>query len=447
MIDLFVLAFGAIITVISLYFIINTLHKEEYALSALAASIISSGIFIAIFGESFPFSLFQLILILFIGQSFIKIFFFDRLLKTANYYTIILLLLVVVVGSLFYSKGIESGIINLLRLLTLCLLVFLIIQIRANVESLVLMINIMVGAALIISCISILENILNPQIAIQNVLSSGLKIDRASAGGIYSDPNRFAAALFLPLIYSFTRLLTTNKFKTKIIFGLILSVLLVGLVSSYSRSAFLSLGLTLFAVTIYLRKLPQLSILSVIGLIVIMLIPPLRNSFLLYGERIIDLLGGAIDTSSSIRLMLGSAAIGMFMDTNMIGVGFGAFSENFISYFSTQESVGVVEPHNIFYTIFAELGLIGFLIFTSLIVKIFGDGVFVINSINSHSKPIAITLLASFCCYIVFYQFYGGALYDANIYLIIGIILMLKVNMHGYSQLMSGNKISPNSTF
>lgn len=301
---------------------------------------------------------------------------------------------------------------------------------------------------IIISCISILENILNPQIAIQNVLSSGLKIDRATAGGIYADPNRFAASLFLPIIYSFILVLTTDKIKTKIFFSFSIAVLIIGLVSSYSRSAFLSLGLTLLIITIYLKKVPQLSILSLIGLVIILSVQPLRSSFLLYGERILELLGGAIDTSSNIRLMLGSAAIGMFMDSNMIGVGFGAFSENFISYFSTQESVGVVEPHNVFYTIFAELGLIGFLIFILILVKIFADGVQVINNVDLKTKPLAITLLASFSCYIIFYQFYGGALYDAFIYLIIGIILMLKVNIKEFKGLDSTREISsPNSTF
>lgn len=448
MIDFIVIVFGSLMTVMCFYFIINSIHKEDYILPALAASIISSGIFIAIFGESFPVSLFQVILILFIGLLLTKIFFFDRILKTANYFTLTLLLLVVMAGSLFYSKGIEGGLINLIRLLTLCLLVFLIIQIKVEVESLDLMINIVVIAAIIISCISILENILNPQIAIQNVLSSGLKIDRATAGGIYADPNRFAASLFLPIIYSFILVLTTDKIKTKIFFSFSIAVLIIGLVSSYSRSAFLSLGLTLLIITIYLKKVPQLSILSLIGLVIILSVQPLRSSFLLYGERILELLGGAIDTSSNIRLMLGSAAIGMFMDSNMIGVGFGAFSENFISYFSTQESVGVVEPHNVFYTIFAELGLIGFLIFILILVKIFADGVQVINNVDLKTKPLAITLLASFSCYIIFYQFYGGALYDAFIYLIIGIILMLKVNIKEFKGLDSTREISsPNSTF
>lgn len=148
MIDFIVIVFGSLMTVMCFYFIINSIHKEDYILPALAASIISSGIFIAIFGESFPVSLFQVILILFIGLLLTKIFFFDRILKTANYFTLTLLLLVVMAGSLFYSKGIEGGLINLIRLLTLCLLVFLIIQIKVEVESLDLMINIVVIARL-----------------------------------------------------------------------------------------------------------------------------------------------------------------------------------------------------------------------------------------------------------------------------------------------------------
>jgi O-antigen ligase len=124
--------------------------------------------------------------------------------------------------------------------------------------------------------------------------------------------------------------------------------------------------------------------------------------------------------------MLGNGAIAMFMDSNMIGVGYGGFSENFIRYFSTQETVGVVEPHNIFYTILAELGIIGFIIFIVIIVKLLMDISHVVKNSTNFNRHLAVALLGSFTSYLIFYQFYGGALYDAYVYLIIALVLIIK---------------------
>ncbi len=442
MIQSLVLVYAIVISIVCTYYFSKSIIEVEWALVSISAAIISSGVLLIVFGESFPISLFQIVLTVFIGLSSLKFFFFDQKLRSAGYYPSIIVFLVLISVSLFYSKGIEGGLINLLRFTVLSIFVFFIIQINASKKSLNVLMNVVISTAVFISIISILENILNPEIAIQNLLSSGLKIDRASAGGLYADPNRFAAALFLPMIYCFISVLEQKETKTKVLFSLILVVLIIGLVSSYSRSAFFSLGISLIFITIYLRKIPQLTVISLIGLVVITLIPSFRDSFLLYGGRILEVFSGNIDTSSNIRLMLGSGALAMFIDSNMLGVGFGAFSENFVQYFSTQESVGVVKPHNIFYTVLAELGVIGILIFLFILYKLFRDGIYLISNTSRDNKHLSLALVATLIAYLIFYQFYGGALYDANVYLTIGLILLMKLNLD-----TDRTKPSPNSIF
>jgi O-antigen ligase len=125
--------------------------------------------------------------------------------------------------------------------------------------------------------------------------------------------------------------------------------------------------------------------------------------------------------------MLGTAAIQMFFDTYSFGVGFDAFGEQFTKYYTLQQTIGVHEPHNITYTILAELGITGLFIFSALVFFIIRDAYENVKASKQNMDEIlSISLFTSLIAYLVFYQFYGGALFDSALMLNIGLILSHK---------------------
>jgi O-antigen ligase len=208
-------------------------------------------------------------------------------------------------------------------------------------------------------------------------------------------------------------------------------LILGGIITSYSRSGFLAVAVICIINIFIFKRFKPFVILGVIGVVAILLIPTFRLTFASYSERILDLLTGAIDTSSNIRIMLGIASINMFIDSYGLGVGFDAFSERFTSYYSIQETVGVVEPHNLTYTVLAELGMQGFIIFILIVFFLFKDALLNIrNAETIFDRILSVSFFCSFCGYILFYQFYGGGLTDNILMFNIALILTHKKFLH-----------------
>ena len=135
-----------------------------------------------------------------------------------------------------------------------------------------------------------------------------------------------------------------------------------------------------------------------------------RNLVFSIGDRIIDIFAGTSDDSSRFRLILLETAILMWLDSYTFGIGYQGFSTVFKKYHPPQEVGGVFEPHNEFYAVLAELGLIGFVVFIFMLWKILRIGWTSVKNYQKEEKSTAISLalFASFFGYIVFFQFLGG---------------------------------------
>jgi O-antigen ligase len=378
--------------------------------------------------EDIPLTLFQITFIgsfvFFIGYKIVND---DFEIHHNNYTLILLVFLSLIFLSLIYSDDRMNGFINATRFLVLLVFVGLLTNLVASRKHVIRGLIVISVLCVILSMMSVMESLLNPEVVIQNFLSQGAKLNRSAAGGIYDDPNRFAASLFIPLAFGFSVMNSRLDNKYRVAGGILFLVILGGIVTSYSRSGFL--GVVMICVlNIYLfRKYKPFLVLGSVAFVIILSLPSLRMTMFSYSERILDLLAGAGDDSSNIRVLLGFASIEMLLDSYGLGVGFDAFGDHFTSYYSVQKTLGVVEPHNITYTILAELGVQGFFIFVVLLFLLFRDSI--VNVRNSRAevdKIISITLLSSFFGYILFYQFYGGALFDTALMLNIGMMLSHK---------------------
>lgn len=390
------------------------------------------------FAEDFflPITLFQLFL-----MAALLLFVLNRLYTNSfsidytGYEIPVLAFLALIFLSLIYSPDRESGLFNVFRFMVLLLLVGYVLNTVYSIRIVSAVVVTLSGIAVLLSGYAITEIILNPQIAIQNLTGAQFGIRRASAGGLYHDPNRFAAILFLPIAFTFSVINSDLDKKYRIISAAVFLVLVGGLFSTFSRSGFLSVIVILLIVVGLYKNWKMAGLFGAAGLAIVLAVPELRDAFILNVERVIDVFFGTRDDSSGIRVMLGLAGLQMFIDSYMIGVGFDGFSEKFTNYYSLQQSIGVNEPHNITYTIMAELGLIGLLFYLYyLYVMAYHSIKNVRLSVSSMDKVISSTLLATYASYLLFYQFYGGALLDSNFMLVHALIFVV------YFQLLKKNR-------
>jgi O-antigen ligase len=121
------------------------------------------------------------------------------------------------------------------------------------------------------------------------------------------------------------------------------------------------------------------------------------------------------------------AAVQMFIDTHMIGVGLRGYAESILNFYSYQELIGIVLPHNVTYTILAELGLIGIMLFLFIIYRLTRDSYLNIRYASDElSRVVATSLFVSLMAFFMFFQFIGGGLPDNNVWLIIGLVYATK---------------------
>lgn len=197
--------------------------------------------------------------------------------------------------------------------------------------------------------------------------------------GPLSDPN-FYAQILVPLVpLALCQLWHESSLRLKLLAAYALSVIILALVFTYSRGGALALMIVLLvAATNKKLKLQFL----VLGLLVAMplwlLIPKefegrlstLSQLIPGRGEEIVD-----TDTSFQERMLLMRVAWEMFSEHPLLGVGAGNYSEHYEDYaqyvgssVSSYEDFGQRRfPHSLYLQIAAETGLVGLVLFVSIL--------------------------------------------------------------------------------
>ena len=170
----------------------------------------------------------------------------------------------------------------------------------------------------------------------------------------------------------------------------------------------------------------------------------IRQLTLSFLERFINIFARSSDDSSKYRILLGVTAIYMILDSYLMGIGFQGFSTVFKTYHPSDTTLGIYEPHNQFYAVFAELGIIGFCLFMGILYVI---GKTAISSIKlsgdvTAERAISVSLFATFIAYLVFYNFLGGMYYNSILFVVIGLIFVA----NKFVQTSSGNKAKLETT-
>jgi putative inorganic carbon (hco3(-)) transporter len=371
-----------------------------------------------------PVTAFQLFLILTAAAFFFHMLVMNKqTLKPLGFELELLLILTLISFSLIYSPARDSATLFFIRFIVLIVMAYLIANILRERREFYFIFGLLAALAMLLGALSVRSALLDPVTTYFNYLYGGARIIGRGAITV-EDPNVFATIFFLPIAFSTSIFLSGLKHWQRALAFSATVVLLAGLASTYSRSSWIATAVLLLLLVIYYKQY-KIMLFSFLGIIVVIIsVPELREISVNLYSRILDIFSGTQDDSSGIRLMLGFAGIKMFFDSYMLGVGIRGFPEYFTNYYSIQESIGVVEPHNVIYELLAELGLPGFLLFLLLVIIIFRKASANIrNSDNELDKIVATTLIASLTAFMIFYQFYGGALYSTLLWAIIGLIV------------------------
>lgn len=415
--------------IMGLAFAYHSLKNPYYVLLLVAVGSYLGNLIYLMEDGAVPVTIFQVFLVLcFLVIVTNRVITSDFDIKILGIELELLLFSALIYLSLIYSPNAENGLFNAIRFSILIAAVYLVVNIVNKLNQVTGILAALVGVALVLGLISVIETILNPSAAALDLVTEGKIQDRAS--GTQLDPNIFATHFFLPIAFTASLFLSFKSIPYKGTALIFVAIFTLAILSTFSRSAWVSAAVMLVVVAYFHKQMKLFVWLLGGAVLAVIIIPELQYVALNILDRIINIFAGTSDDSSRIRVLLGLAAIYMLFDSYLLGVGFRGFSEAFTDYFTTQTSIGVVEPHNITYTVLAELGIIGFLLFVFIYWKI---GLYAYQnikySISDFERSVSITLFATFIAFVVFYQFYGGGLFDNNFWILVGLIFAMKLNI------------------
>lgn len=327
--------------------------------------------------------------------------------------------------SIIYTPDREEALFYVFRFIALILMTYIVYGSIHSFEQLKRICFIVVGAALLVAVYNLLQVYLNPEIAAINYASQGKRLMRSSGGAL--DPNIFASNYFLPLmILSGLFSIEKSFLKRMVLFGCI-GLMIGSVLLSYSRSSWIAIAIGIFVIMYYTKNYRLLIYMFVAFLIAITVSDTVRQLAISFLERFVNIFAGSTDDSSKFRILLGITAVYMILDSYLLGVGFQGFSTVFKTYHPPETTLGIYQPHNQFYSVFAELGIIGFVLFMSIMYVIWKTCLQSIKGTpeGSNKRVISISLFATFIAYLLFYNFLGGMYYNSILFIVIGLIFVV----------------------
>lgn len=216
--------------------------------------------------------------------------------------------------------------------------------------------------------------------------------------GYSPGPNRFGFFLNLCLMIAIPQLVTTKslRYKMFLIFSIIMMILV--LITTMSRGAWASFIASAIVLSFYSRGCRKALITGLI-VAVVLLVAISTTSFLDAAyQRFAGLLNPTITKDYIGKPAVWSAAVKMFQDSPIVGVGIGSFRQLSPAYGSTI----LILPHNLYVYILAEFGLIGVAVFLFLMAVFLSEAIKTLKGLtNQNEKILFVGLLAGLLAYLV----------------------------------------------
>ena len=209
------------------------------------------------------------------------------------------------------------------------------------------------------------------------------------ANSTFENPNVFASfmVIIFPLaIYSFFN--EKNK-KRKWILLISIVLILGGIVTTYSRGAYIAILIS--AVILFFLGKKQTAFISIIGALMLVTVP---DKFF---DRISSL--GPGDTASMIRIDIWKSCYKIIKENFFFGIGPGV--QNVWNILLSRFNIDQPHAHNIFIELFVEGGIFGVLIFCVFLFFFFKDMVLLLKNCKE-SKVYGIVFISSMVGFLSF---------------------------------------------
>jgi O-antigen ligase len=216
----------------------------------------------------------------------------------------------------------------------------------------------------------------------------GLQNGGRGIGGFLGDENDFAMTLNMIIPFPYFLAFSTSKKSTKLIYLALLFLFLFVNMVTLSRGGFL--GLAALATYCWLRSPKKIASAALIALLAVLMIQVAPEK---YGAEIRSIWEQGADegTTGEDRLYIWGIGWEMFLDNPVLGVGGGNFPAQFGDYEGERRLHGVTRvwrvAHSLYFTLFAELGLVGTGIFFALVYYTLKDLRVVSRALARNPQP------------------------------------------------------------
>lgn len=228
--------------------------------------------------------------------------------------------------------------------------------------------------------------------------------------GFLKDPNDLSLYLNMMIPFSFFMMLYEKDVVRKIVYGFITLGSILLIVSSFSRGGFVGLVCISFVIWLYSpnKKLTA----SLAGIFVLLISVWTSHDWI----ENIQTISNFDDSTVNHRLVMWKASVGIWMNNPIFGVGAGnipVYMENYIDY--ATRSYWMVN-HSLWLTWLAEMGLVGFLLFITIVLYNMRDSLFMgrIKPFDEDSRFMKYFGVASFASLIGFLS--SGTFLTVNYY-------------------------------
>ena len=291
---------------------------------------------------------------------FIKVLLGKRLFHFEQYDAAMLLFMLFILISGVFNKGIVSF-ENSLSLVVLGVAYFLVSNILVNrrlTENAVNMIILSSVPTAVYGIVTYYSSAPRPEWT--DPMFTGIS---ARAYSTFANPNVYAVFLIVAVIFSLAFALDKSRKKASLIYAVIAILNIFVLVLTMTRGAWIAVILAALAfVIIKSRRCPKLLLLPVLAIPVALVFIPGSIT-----ERFLSIFSMQ-DSSSISRLSIWRSSLSMFAENLFIGIGVGsgAFSEEFTKY--AEDSVTAPHSHNVFLEIGCEMGIFALILFVFILL-------------------------------------------------------------------------------
>lgn len=296
------------------------------------------------------------------------------------------LLMIIQTGTSLYIKGslrdlaIHTG--------GLMYLIFMINEIETK-EQLHRVLVAVVMASTVLALIGIYQYIVGVDIKEEWVDTTSNGDIRARAYSVFGNPNIFAEYLVMTIPLSVGIFWSTKRDGVRIFYLVLFAVQVAALLMTMSRGGWLGLAVAAFVFICLVRKELLLLAIPLVGASVFVLPESILSRFMT--------IFNFADSSTSYRFKIWEITETVIRDHFLVGVGLGhlPFKMMFERYIRTMP---IYHAHNTFLEIFAELGIVGLILFLIFMVSIFVNlARYPLMSDDPYLRIMGAAVTSSFC--------------------------------------------------